>query len=136
MASGYPGEEGGGTGSDVRWIARQRRHQEAVNKLRIVKLRRKKTALVGIPGPTVQSATVEKVVLQKDFANTGTTGVEVTWDVDASTNEVKGYVPELPSAVGLAGYIMYSDGSTWQLLAPGTLGQVLTINGSGLPVWS
>ena len=82
------------------------------------------------------------------FANQGTTSTVLhgnasgnpTWGALSLTTDVSGILPILnggtnATSTGAAGSIAYSNGSKYAFTSVGTLGQVLSSNGSGTPTW-
>lgn len=76
-------------GEQVAVVARRRRTRQHHAALRVAQRRRYLT--LGVEGPA-QTQVIERVVLQKDFVTTASSGVEVGFDVDATTDQVRGYV--------------------------------------------
>lgn len=112
------------------------RHQQE-SAYALAQRRRLVHGLVSVPAAPIETIeeTGKRVVLQLDFVNVGTGDLEVLFVVDGTTNVLRAYVP-IANPESRTGAILYSDGTSWVYLPAGSVGDVLTINGSGVPEWA
>lgn len=137
MASPNYGARDRGERQQAAAKARDADRQQLESAYAVAQRRRLVQGLASAPPATVESTESEgkRVVLQLDFVTVGTGGMEVQFQVDGSTNKIRAFVL-IADPTETPGAVLYSDGSTWVALAPGSVGDVLTINGSGVPEWA